>query len=524
MALPALILTGASGFLGRHLLEAIKERYRVFGIARRTQRECGAPVHPNISWHQVDIGDIKRLEAVFQAIQSQAEVEVLVHLAAHYDFTGEEHPEYWRTNVGGTRNILEIAKGMPLKRFIFASSVAACNFPPKGKALDELSPPDGEHLYAVTKRIGEEMLQKYLDRVPSCTVRFGALFSDWCEYAPLFMFFQTWLSKTWNSRILGGKGLSAIPYVHIRDAVLFMTTLLERYYLLPPGTILICSTDGAVTHNELFDATTSAYYGQKSRPIHMPKPLARVGIVGRDWMGRITGNRPFERPWMGKYIDLALTVDASRTRQRLGWAPRPRLGILRRIPFLVEHCRTEPLEWARLNRAAMKEVHVHSNLMIHNMLEAHETELRELLAQRLLTPELADRFRSYHRISPEDLDWSLKLVLRQLMHAVKTRNKSLFIEYCRDLAERRFEMGFEWSELASALEAVGEVCLDVLKKDPASKGLDEALNDHISMTIQLGVDESQEVYEQLGGASILPKPPESDRRLETPETGPSSQE
>ena len=41
------------------------------------------------------------------------------------------------------------------------------------------------------------------------------------------------------------------------------------------------------------------------------------------------GQRPFERPWMVRYIDLGLPVDASRTRQRLEWEPRERLHILR---------------------------------------------------------------------------------------------------------------------------------------------------------------------------------------------------
>jgi len=55
MSLPALIVTGASGFVGRHLLDELKDEYRIFGIARRSQRECGAPVHPNIAWMQVDV-------------------------------------------------------------------------------------------------------------------------------------------------------------------------------------------------------------------------------------------------------------------------------------------------------------------------------------------------------------------------------------------------------------------------------------------------------------------------------------
>ncbi len=53
MALPALVLTGASGFVGRHLLEELKNDHRIFAIARRSQHDCGAPIHPNIAWMRV---------------------------------------------------------------------------------------------------------------------------------------------------------------------------------------------------------------------------------------------------------------------------------------------------------------------------------------------------------------------------------------------------------------------------------------------------------------------------------------
>ena len=78
---------------------------------------------------------------------------------------------------------------------------------------------------------------------------------------------------------------------------------------------------------------------------------------------------------MARYIDLAMTVDASRTRALLGWEPRPRLLVLRRLPFLLENRRIDPLEWNRANRAAMKEVHLETNLRIFALLKKHAAEI-----------------------------------------------------------------------------------------------------------------------------------------------------
>lgn len=66
MGLPKVVITGASGFLGRHLLAVMKDRYRIYALARRSQRRVRAPVHPNISWHQADIGVFEPLESVFR--------------------------------------------------------------------------------------------------------------------------------------------------------------------------------------------------------------------------------------------------------------------------------------------------------------------------------------------------------------------------------------------------------------------------------------------------------------------------
>src|SRR5690606_20981162 len=87
-----IILTGASGFVGRHLLDAWKNDYRIFAMARRSQYACNAPVHPNIAWLRADITDPHSLECAFREISSAGGAEYLVHLAAYYDFTGDPHP------------------------------------------------------------------------------------------------------------------------------------------------------------------------------------------------------------------------------------------------------------------------------------------------------------------------------------------------------------------------------------------------------------------------------------------------
>ncbi|MEJ2655863.1 MAG: NAD-dependent epimerase/dehydratase family protein, partial [Desulfobacterales bacterium] len=140
--LPGIVVTGASGFIGRHFVIAVSGKYRLFCIARRSQKEVGIPYHDNIHWLQVDITNRQNLMNVFSYIKDHGGADYVLHLAGYYDFTYKENPAYEKINVTGTRNVLDMSKLLEIKRFIFSGSLAACQFPPKGKALTEESSPD----------------------------------------------------------------------------------------------------------------------------------------------------------------------------------------------------------------------------------------------------------------------------------------------------------------------------------------------------------------------------------------------
>jgi nucleoside-diphosphate-sugar epimerase len=349
MAKPWMIITGATGLLGGQLVRMLRKEYRIIALGRRTPAESGVPEGPGIEWFRVDIGQIQPLREVFSRIRDLGGAEILLHMAAFYDFTGEENPEYNRTNIEGTRNILALAEPLKLRRFIFTSSTAACPFPAPGERIDESTEVTADFPYARAKRACEAMMREWADRIPTCIVRPAAVVSDWCEYPPLTEFLQAWCSRAWNSRILGGRGVSALPYLHVEDLMSFYLRVVERCDELGAAEVLIASPDGSTTHLELFLAATRAAFGRPRCPVHVPRAIARPGVAVREWLGRRTGRMPFERTWMLDYVDMRLEVDASRTRARLDWAPSPRLHVLSRLGTMVENMRVHPEEW-RLRR------------------------------------------------------------------------------------------------------------------------------------------------------------------------------
>jgi len=235
----------------------------------------------------------------------------------------------------------------------------------------------------------------------------------------------------------------------------------------------------------------------------MPGPLCHIGVRARDLLGRLLGKRPFERPWMIRYLDQALTVDAARTRQRLDWAPRSRLHIRRRIPFLVEHFKTDPVEWHRRNQAAMKEVRLRKNLRIHRLLEKHQEDIRRTFVAEIRSAEGRQRFPSYQSVTPEILDWRFRVVIRHLLNAVRTGEKGIFIAYCRDLGEKRTSEGFAVEEVCGAFDLLSTISRTCLLDDPESRGLESAIWDHVTMTFQFGCDQIQETFEEQADRADL---------------------
>ena len=107
--LPRIVITGASGFIGRNFVETYQDNYQIFAIARRSQQEVGIPRHKNITWLLVDVADAKNVHDAMDEIKASGGADYFIHLAAFFDFSNEPNEEYHRTNVQGSQLIFEAA-------------------------------------------------------------------------------------------------------------------------------------------------------------------------------------------------------------------------------------------------------------------------------------------------------------------------------------------------------------------------------------------------------------------------------
>ncbi len=151
------LITGASGFVGRHLLAALAALPDVPQIVAGTYGE-EAPGLLNVRAVPLDVTDAERILAVIQAEQPTH----VMHLAgiSVISQANRDVRRTWDVNTQGTLNVaLAIKGGAPACRLIFCSSaqVYGGSFR-SGKPLAEDAPLDPENFYAASKAAADILI------------------------------------------------------------------------------------------------------------------------------------------------------------------------------------------------------------------------------------------------------------------------------------------------------------------------------------------------------------------------------
>ncbi len=74
-----ILVTGASGFIGRHFINAVKDDFFIYAIARRNQHEANIPLLPNIQWIPLDLGDRESVNRMGDQLAQDGGVDYVFH-------------------------------------------------------------------------------------------------------------------------------------------------------------------------------------------------------------------------------------------------------------------------------------------------------------------------------------------------------------------------------------------------------------------------------------------------------------
>jgi nucleoside-diphosphate-sugar epimerase len=158
------LVTGVAGFTGRYLAEALARRsISVVGIALHDEEvEFADRVHA---------ADITNADAVREVVLSE-KPDLIAHLAAISFVAHDNIDEMYRSNLMGTRNLLEVLTLLEHtpQSVLLASSSNVYGNRNEGM-MRESMPPDPVNDYSVTKVAGEMVAGLYRTRLPICIVR-----------------------------------------------------------------------------------------------------------------------------------------------------------------------------------------------------------------------------------------------------------------------------------------------------------------------------------------------------------------
>ena len=198
-----ILLTGATGRLGRHMLAALLARKeKVRAIVRPGSTSKLPRGVERFVW------DLSSDPLPYTAFVG---VDRAIHLAG---LVGS-HPEreLMASNATATRNFVS-ACPQKLSKLVFASSISVYG-EYKGQVVDEEFEPKTESPYGKSKLAAEEEVRAHRRGIPTALLRFGMIYGPGFEqgYFDVFRFLEKGKMRIF------GKGNNRIPLVHVDDAV-----------------------------------------------------------------------------------------------------------------------------------------------------------------------------------------------------------------------------------------------------------------------------------------------------------------
>ncbi len=139
-------VTGATGFVGSHVAHALLEQEVELRLLVRANSDTR-----NIEGLNAErvTGDLRDPSSIEKAMSG---CEVVFHVAADYRLWVRNPDEMYRSNVEGTRTILEAARKNGVRRIVHTSSVATMGFTSNGHLADERSPVSIDNMIGPYKR------------------------------------------------------------------------------------------------------------------------------------------------------------------------------------------------------------------------------------------------------------------------------------------------------------------------------------------------------------------------------------
>ena len=296
------LVTGATGFLGTHLVKRFLENgWTVVGLDRDRFYFWG-DLEKEIELHLLDVREILSHARLFTG------VDCVVHCAAALHDSPEE--EIRSVNLGGTKAVLDLCLKNDIPRFLFCSSTVVYGYFEFHPPVPEETPLAPQHPYAVSKAECESMLEGYRANGLNASVFRPKSFIGAGRFG-VFQLLCDWIHRGAPVPLIGGGGnrYQLMGVSDLAEGVYRMATMPIRNVTLNLG----AETFGTVRQ----DLGALVFHaGTGSRLIRLPAAPTKCALTVSEKLGLAQ-----MWAWHYKTADRDCYVDTSRARALIGWDP-----------------------------------------------------------------------------------------------------------------------------------------------------------------------------------------------------------
>ncbi len=300
--LQPLALTGATGFVGRAIVDVLGQSGRSARLLVRNPSQHKFPQHQTI------VGDLFDQAALANCLTG---VNSVIHVAGA--ISAKNRADFFRVNVDGTRSLLHAAKQAGVKRFVLISSLAARHM----------------HLsdYASSKNAAEIVTKEEAGDMSTLILRPCAIYGQQdMGTLPLIK------SLLGTVAILPGYRENRFSLIHVSD---FAQVCIAAADHQATGTLEIDDTSGGYDWNDLANITRK-HFAKPNRLLFLPRAVALALSGGAKVAGLLTTRPPMLS--VGKVNEL---YHRDWTVNGKGW-PRAK-------PILLEQGLLQTIQWYRNN-------------------------------------------------------------------------------------------------------------------------------------------------------------------------------
>ncbi|WP_230960838.1 NAD-dependent epimerase/dehydratase family protein, partial [Erythrobacter donghaensis] len=348
-AKPLVLITGASGNLGRSLAVAMADDFRVVGLDQMAKPDGEQVVVA------IDVTSRRSIEEALDLVRREhgRDIAAVIHLVAFFDFSGEPDPRYDAVNVEGTRNLLSALEGFAVERFIYASTMLVHAPAEPGERIDEDTPFDPQWEYPRSKKKVEDLIRSEA-RMPFAILRLAGVYDEHSAVPTLAHQIARIYERDFQSHLYAGPRDVGQAMLHREDMIDAVRRTVERRASLPPDAEILIGEPDAPGYQALQDRIGELIHGAEAwATIRLPAPLAKLGAAAQDAAEPLIpdaidqGEAPFIQPFMIGMADDHYALDISRARRWLDWQPARRIET--ELAAMIANLKRDPAAWYKRN-------------------------------------------------------------------------------------------------------------------------------------------------------------------------------